>query len=84
MLPGFPGEIVRIERNTMTADAWSTALFVLGPAEAKRKARERAELSAVLIEPGVDGLDVIWVEADLKDRFMLESEALGLFRVEYF
>jgi hypothetical protein len=70
--------------DAKTAGAWKTALFVLGPREAIAKARERTDLSAILIEPGVDGPDVIWVDADLKGRFVLDSEAQPLFHVRYF
>jgi thiamine biosynthesis lipoprotein len=70
--------------NAMLADAWSTALFVLGPAEAKRRAGARADLTAVLIEPGADGVDTVWVESSLRGRFELEARAGGRFRVEYF
>lgn len=73
-----------IAPSAMLADAWSTSLFVLGPAEAKRKAHERADLEAILIEPGPDGVDIVWVEESLRDRFALEPQAGGRFRVEYY
>ena len=57
-----------VSGNAMTADAWATALFVLGPEQARRLARERDDLSVVLVEPRSDGPDVIWVEAALSDR----------------
>jgi thiamine biosynthesis lipoprotein len=66
------------------ADAWSTSLFVVGPAEAKRLAKERPDLLTVLIEPGPGGVDVVWVEEDLKPQFELEPQAEGRFQVEYF
>jgi thiamine biosynthesis lipoprotein len=70
--------------SAMLADAWSTALFVLGPVEAKRRARERSDLAAVLIESGANGVDTVWVESSLRERFELEVQAVGRFRVEYF
>jgi thiamine biosynthesis lipoprotein len=70
--------------DAMTADAWSTALFVLGPADAKRIARERADISALLVEPGADGIDTLWVESDLRERFTLEIQGTAPFRVEYY
>jgi len=73
-----------IARRAMEADAWSTALFVLGPAEARRKARERDDLSAILVVPGDDGIDTVWVESSLRDRFALENDGRTLFRVEYY
>jgi len=73
-----------IAPSAMTADAWSTALFVLGPEEARRKARARADLSAILVVPGEDGIDTVWVESSLRGRFALENESRAPFRVEYF
>ncbi len=70
--------------SAMDADAWSTALFVLGPEEAMRAARGDAEIAAILVEPGGDGLDVVWVERTLRGRFVLEPAASRLFRVRYF
>ena len=70
--------------DARTAGAWKTALFDLGPREAIAKAKDRADLSAILIEPGGAGPDVIWVDADLKGRFVLDREAQTLFDVRYF
>jgi thiamine biosynthesis lipoprotein len=72
-----------VAATAMECDAWDTGLFVLGPELARRKASEHREFSVVLVEPG-DGVDTVWVEADLKDRFVLEPRARSLFRVEYF
>ncbi len=85
---GRPAEglisVTVIAPSAMDADAWSTALFVLGPLEARRKAKARADVSAVLVEPGDGGVDTVWVEAALMTRFVLEADARGLFRVESF
>jgi thiamine biosynthesis lipoprotein len=70
--------------DAMAADAWSTALFVLGPAHARRIAKSRPDLAAVLIESGGDGTGTIWVESDLRERFELETAASARFRVEFF
>ena len=70
--------------DAKTAGAWKAALFVLGPHEAIARAKERSDLAVILIEPGVDGSDVIWVDADLEDRFVLDREAQPLFHVRYF
>ena len=69
--------------NAMMADAWDTPLFVLGPAAARRKAKERADISAVLVAPG-DGVDTVYVERALEGRFILEPHAEHLFHVVYF
>jgi thiamine biosynthesis lipoprotein len=66
------------------ADAWSTALFVLGPAEARRVAKARADLDAVLVEPGGEGPDIVWIEATLKDLTDFVPAADTLFRVMWF
>lgn len=76
--------VATLAPDALTAEAWRAALFVLGPAEARRLARERADLSVVLIEPGAAGTDVIWVETDLRDRFALDPQAQARYRVEYF
>jgi thiamine biosynthesis lipoprotein len=55
--------------RAMAADAWSTALFVLGSEVARRVARERDDLAVVLIEPQDTGGLVVWVEAAIADRF---------------
>lgn len=47
------------------ADAWSTALFVLGPAEARRVAASRDDIAAVLLAPAPAGRDTLWVETEL-------------------
>jgi thiamine biosynthesis lipoprotein len=73
--------VVALAPDATGAAAWNRALFVLGPTAARQQAKDRAELSAILIEPGRDGTDVIWVEASLKDRFVLDGKAQGLFRV---
>jgi hypothetical protein len=70
--------------NAATADSSSAALLTLGTADAKRLARERADLFAILIERGADGIDTIWVESDLKDSFALENECGARLRVEYY
>ena len=73
-----------ISPTAMIADGWSTSLFVLGPVDGARKARERGDVAAILIQPGADGVDIVWVESVLRDRFALEPQAQSLFRVVYF
>jgi FAD:protein FMN transferase len=64
-------------------DAWDTPLFVLGPDAARRAAREHAELSVVLVQPGA-GVDTVWVESSLRERFTLEPAAADRFVVRWF
>jgi thiamine biosynthesis lipoprotein len=63
-----------VSRRAMAADAWATALFVLGPDQARRVARERDDLAAVIIEPVRDGEVIIWVEEALRARFNLADK----------
>jgi thiamine biosynthesis lipoprotein len=54
-----------VAARAAVADAWSTALFVLGPAEARRVAAARDDIAAVLLEPVPGGRDTLWVETSL-------------------
>ena len=85
---GRPAEgligVTVIAPSAMIADGWSTSLFVHGPVDARRKARERVDVAALLIQPGTDGVDTVWVESGLRSRFALEPAAEPLFRVVYF
>lgn len=85
---GWPAEglisVTVIGRTALDCDAWDTPLFVLGPVDGRRKAAERDEVAAVLVQPGTAGVDTVWVEQALKDRFSLEPAARELFRVRYF
>lgn len=85
---GQPAEgliaVTVVAPTAMAADAWSTALFVLGAREARRMAAGRSDLSAVLVSPGSAGVDTAWVEESLRDRFVLDAESAAAFHVEYF
>ncbi|HTK31973.1 MAG TPA: FAD:protein FMN transferase [Candidatus Saccharimonadaceae bacterium] len=84
---GWPAQglisVTVVTPDAITADAWATALFVLGPRDARRKALERGNVSAVLVVPGAQ-VDTVFVERSLEDRFVLEDAARTLFHVEYF
>ena len=69
--------------DATTSDAWDTPLYVLGLEDAKRTALARADVAAVLVEPG-DGVDTVWVESVLKERFTLEPGARSKFALRYF
>jgi thiamine biosynthesis lipoprotein len=73
-----------VTSEAIVADAWATALFVLGPAEARRVASERDDLAVVLIEPGDDGTRTLWVEEPLRARFVVEERVAALYSVRYF
>jgi thiamine biosynthesis lipoprotein len=73
-----------VSRSAFTCDAWDTPLFVLGPAAARAKAASRSDFAAVLVQPGTAGVDTVWVESTLADRFTLEPEARARFAVVVF
>lgn len=73
-----------VARTAMEADGWDTPLFVLGPYHAKRMARALDNIDVVLVQPGIGGVDTVWVERTLADRFVLEPAARDSFRVEFF
>jgi thiamine biosynthesis lipoprotein len=75
--------VTLIAADATTTDAWDTPLYVLGLEAAKRKARERTDFSAIIVAPGA-GVDTVWVESTLRERFSLEPGALSLFVVRYF
>ena len=72
-----------IAPDATTTDAWDTPLYVLGLDAAKQKARELPNVSAIIIAPGA-GVDTVWVESALKERFTLEPSASSLFVVRYY
>lgn len=73
-----------VARDSVSAAAWSASMASRSLLEAKTRALELADIDVVLIEPGHDGPNVIWIESTLKERFTLEPHAQRLFRVEYF
>lgn len=85
---GQPAEgliaVTVVAATAMEADAWGTALFAMGPAEARRMAAARPDLGVILVEPGMDGLDTLWIESSLRDRFTLDPAAASSVRVRYF
>ena len=85
---GRPAEgllsVTVVSQDAMTSDAWDTGLFVLGLDAARRKALERDDIEVVLVAPGAGGVDTVWVERSLKDRFNLLPSAASTFRVMLF
>ncbi len=85
---GRPSEglisVTVVAPTALEADGWDTPLFVLGPSRARRKAKALDHVAAVLIQPGEAGVDTVWVEETLRDRFTLEPAARTRFRVRYF
>ncbi len=85
---GRPAEgllsVTLIGHTALECDSWDTPLFVLGPRDSKRLAAERKEIHAILVQPGAHGVDTVWVEESLRDRFTLVPEAREWFQVRYF
>ena len=75
--------VTLVAADATTTDAWDTPLYVLGLEAAKQKAVERTDIAAIIIAPGA-GVDTVWVEAPLRERFSLEPAASSLFVVRYF
>ncbi len=80
---GLSSVTVVCDRATV-ADAWATALFVMGPEEARRLASARDDLSVILIEPGAGGTATVWVEKQLTPRFNLLEQMKPTHSVRYF
>jgi thiamine biosynthesis lipoprotein len=72
-----------VAASAFETDAWDTPLFVLGVEAAKRTAHAHDTFDAVLVAPG-DGIDTVWVETSLRDRFALVPEAESRFVVRWF
>jgi thiamine biosynthesis lipoprotein len=70
--------------TALACDAWDTPLFVMGPTAARRAARERPDLSAILVVPGTAGVDTAYVEEALRDRFTLDEAAKPFIVVRWF
>ncbi len=73
-----------VSELAMAADAWATALFVLGPDAARDFVGNREDLAAVLIEPRDDGTTIIWVERSLQPRCVAHPDLGDTYRVRFF
>ena len=72
---GWPAEgllsVTVLAPSATDADAWATALFVMGPAMAREMAKMRPDLAVILVEDGHGAKDVVWVEDEVGERFEL-------------
>jgi thiamine biosynthesis lipoprotein len=70
---GWPAEgmaqVTVLAGSAMLADAWSTALFVLGPDAARELAAGRDDLSCILIERGESAELTVWIEESLRSVY---------------
>lgn len=87
---GWPAEglisVTVVTADAIRADAWGTALFVLGGDRARTLVAESADLEAILVEPSSeeDAPDVVWVSAGLLERFSLQEGMDAWFDVRGF
>jgi thiamine biosynthesis lipoprotein len=75
--------VTLVATSAFDTDAWDTPLFVLGPARARAIAKANDDIAAILVAPGA-GVDTVWVEESLRDRFELVPEAQSRFVVRWF
>jgi thiamine biosynthesis lipoprotein len=84
---GKPAEgfssVTIVAPTALEAEGWSTALFVLGPRDAKRLAPSAQGVAFICVEPRLDGPDRVWVSAALRERFALVPQALELFEIDW-
>ena len=84
---GWPAEglisVTVVAPDAMTADAWSTALFAMGPQEALRAARAQVDVRALFVTPGVDR-DTLWVEENLRERCSIEEKSAPFLVVKFY
>ena len=74
---GWPADslasVTVVMDSAMDADAWATALCVMGPAAAKKLAAARDDMDVILVERREDGPDLIWVEGSLAGSYSMSS-----------
>jgi len=87
---GWPAEglisVTVVTADAIRADAWGTALFVLGGERARELVVASADLEAILVEQAdeEDAPDAVWVSAGLLDRFSLQEGMDAWFDVRGF
>ncbi|NNF06516.1 MAG: FAD:protein FMN transferase, partial [Candidatus Eisenbacteria bacterium] len=72
-----------VTETAMQADAWGTALFVLGTEQAKEVAKRETIVQAILLEPKSDKY-VIWIEESLRSSFAIRPEIAEHFELRIF
>lgn len=70
--------------SAMEADAWATALCVMGPAAARRLAAARDDMDVILVERRENGPDLLWVESSFAGRFTMHSGETSGYRLHRF
>lgn len=77
-------QVTVVAPSAMLADAWSTALFVLGPEDGRRIAAESEELHCILIERNADGGLSMWIEEGLRSAYAPHPGMTDLVSVRWF
>lgn len=70
--------------TAVEADAWATALLVLGCEDARHLLADRPDLAGVLVQSAEDGTHQVWVESSLRDRFGSVTAIRSRFPVTWF
>ncbi len=70
-----------VSATASLCDAWATALYVMGPEDARAAAAAREDFSAIIITPQHDGTTTIWVETALRGQVTATNDAV---KVAYF
>ena len=77
-------QVTVVAPTAMLADAWSTALFVLGAEAGRRVAAEYEELHCILIRRDDQGGLEMWVEEDLRSAYAPHPDTAGLVSIHWF
>jgi thiamine biosynthesis lipoprotein len=71
--------------SATVADAWATALFVMGLEKARQVAQERDDLAVILLEAAAEGdRGALWIEEGLRDRCRVKPELSDELVVRFF
>jgi FAD:protein FMN transferase len=66
------------------ADAWATALLVMGTDEAKNIGSARKDLAIVLVQSASEGRRLVWAEKELQSRLRPVAPLLDRFEIRWF
>jgi FAD:protein FMN transferase len=66
------------------ADAWATALLVMGTDQAKELGSAREDLAIVLVQSASDGRRVVWAERELQMRLLPVAPLRDRFEIRWF
>lgn len=70
--------------RAVEADAWATALLVMGTERARRLLAEREDLTGILVQSARAGRHEVWVEDSLRDRIAFVTDAGSRFAAHWF